>query len=85
MSGEENYKETGQYAYEAYGRAVEWTNFNGEPMRPWHDLTAHVKDAWREAAHAAIRYGWDEHGVLRSPGRHSYDVPPGWQHIEEHD
>lgn len=52
-------KETGQLAYEAYRLAK--GGYDVEIiMEDWYRLTPYEQDAWREAAHAAIRKGWVE-------------------------
>lgn len=53
------YKETGQLAYEAYRRAKGGYDIE-IIMEEWHRLSLYEQDAWREAAHAAIRKGWVE-------------------------
>ena len=50
---EPSYKETGQYAFEAYARVA------GD-MRSWAQLGTREQDAWREAAHEVFRRGWRE-------------------------
>lgn len=76
------YKETGQYAYEGYANAVNWTNYAGQPMPKWDSLPEKIQDAWREAAHAVFRHGWQE--AVREPdrGRHANDIPADWKHVD---
>lgn len=42
----------GEVAYTAYGNAVEWKNFQGGPMPPWHEQVQFIRDAWEAAARA---------------------------------
>lgn len=64
------FKETGQHAYEAYARAK--GNHDGEIiMKTWRELGPFEKQAWRDAAHAAIKWGW--------LNRHSESSPPAPQ------
>ncbi len=70
MSGK--HKETGQYAYEGYASAVGYRNYQGGLMPRWAELPGEIKNAWREAAHAVMRYGW------QSPD--PPEVPQGWEH-----
>lgn len=63
-------KETGQLAYEAYATAKRWKDNGGFDMWTWNLLDAREQDAWRAAAHAAIKLGW----VDSASGRHA--VPP---------
>jgi hypothetical protein len=76
MSGERRYKETGQYAYEAYAAAVGYRNYQGGTMLRWDDpaFPEQVRHAWREAAHAAIKYGWQ--------GENAPETPEGFKHVE---
>ncbi len=54
------HKETGQYAYEAYANAV--SPSAGYRVQ-WDELPEEIRDAWREAAHAVMRYGL-RNGIL---------------------
>jgi hypothetical protein len=64
-----DYKETAQYSYEAY-RDVKGGRDGEYLMWHWSELSPLEQDAWREAAHAAIRHGWDE--AAKAPaGRHA--------------
>lgn len=38
-----------QKAYEAYGDAVGWVNYQGKPMPQWEGLTEIIQDAWGAA------------------------------------
>jgi hypothetical protein len=40
----------GQRAYEAYGDAVGWRNYEDKPMPAWIYLTDKVRDGWTAAA-----------------------------------
>jgi hypothetical protein len=40
----------GQVAYHAYGRAVDWLNFQGDSMPPWDKLPDRIRAAWEAAA-----------------------------------
>lgn len=55
----DEYKETGQLAYEAYRKAKGGLDRSFVLME-WDQLSEYEQDAWREAAHAAIRKGWVE-------------------------
>jgi hypothetical protein len=72
MSGK--HKETGQYAYEAYAAAVNYRNYQGGMMPQWLELPEEIRNAWREAAHAVMRYGW------QSP--EPPETPRGWERVE---
>lgn len=39
-------------AYDAYGRAVGYKNFQGKPMPEWDQLGEKVKAGWRAASHS---------------------------------
>lgn len=45
----------GQIAYTAYGKSVDFTAFNGEPMPMWHELDDRRRQAWINSA----RVVWD--------------------------
>lgn len=42
-----------QQAYQAYGEAVAWKNYRGDPMPRWADLPEAIRLAWKAAAEAA--------------------------------
>lgn len=70
-------KETGQYAYEAYAKRKGWRTNDGFDMWSWELLHADEQDAWREAAHAAIREGWVEAAPAEpAHGRHASQPLP---------
>ena len=39
-------------AYAAYGKSVDFKNYQGLPMPEWDDLTGAIQEAWRMAAQA---------------------------------
>jgi hypothetical protein len=41
-------------AYEAYGKATDYKNYQGLPMPEWDDLTDTIRGAWRAAALAVV-------------------------------
>jgi len=67
------HKETGQYAYEAYANAV--SPSAGYRVQ-WDELPEEIRDAWREAAHAVMRYGWQDPDPPQAQ--------QGWEHKEWH-
>lgn len=71
-------RETGQLAYEAYARMKGWRGSDGYDMWAWEQLSSEEQEAWREAAHAAIRLGWVEAQPKAHPhhwGRHAQSPP----------
>ena len=47
--------ELGRIAYEAYGEALDWQTFAGDPMPSWDEQDPGLKDAWDAAAQAVAR------------------------------
>jgi hypothetical protein len=41
-------------AYEAYAEHQEWTNDQGNPIPPWHEVPQDIKDAWTHAVDTVI-------------------------------
>jgi hypothetical protein len=41
-------------AYQAYGDAVEWKNFRGEPMPRFDELPDRIRLAWQKACEAVV-------------------------------
>lgn len=39
-----------QIAYSAYGRKVDFKNYQGNPMPMFHELPPNIRDAWIAAA-----------------------------------
>ena len=44
--------EAGRIAYNAYGRAVRFRNFQGDPMPDWGSLSDEIQKGWTMAARA---------------------------------
>lgn len=42
----------GRVAFEAYGDAVSWTAYNGQPMPQWPEVSEAIREGWRSAAMA---------------------------------
>jgi hypothetical protein len=47
-------KPLGQVAFEAYAGHVGWVNHVGKDIPPWDDLPFLIRQAWEEAACAAV-------------------------------
>lgn len=45
----EEEKSPAQRAYEAYGKYVNWRNYEGKPMPPWEGLELVTQGAWTAA------------------------------------
>jgi hypothetical protein len=50
----------GAIAYAAYGQAVDYKNFRGEPMPHFDDLPEQIKEGWLVAAEAVLREYHDD-------------------------
>ena len=46
--------ELAQHAYDAYGQAVGWLNYRGDPMPKWENLPPAIQAAWRAATQAIV-------------------------------
>lgn len=51
--------ERAKAAYAAYGEAVGWKNFRGDPMPQFHQLPEAIQKAWDSACEGALRH-WME-------------------------
>lgn len=47
-------RELAMLAYQAYGKSVDFKNYQGLPMPVWGDLTPAIQQAWVEAAKEAV-------------------------------
>lgn len=54
---EKGLEDYAKIAYEAYGKKVDFKNFEGKPMPKWEDLTPLIRDAWKEAITAVVNAG----------------------------
>lgn len=45
---------SGEIGYRAYGEAVEWKNYLGQPMPAWDELPDAIRTAWDRAAYAIV-------------------------------
>lgn len=57
-------EELAQTAYDAYGKAVDYKNYRGEPMPSYPDLGGRIQAAWRAAADAVTLALADAHPKL---------------------
>jgi hypothetical protein len=64
----EEHKETGQIFYDSWVASLGW-QFRGIQLPPWGGLYQGEQDAFRLAAHEAIKKGWAE-AAPSPPGRH---------------
>jgi hypothetical protein len=46
--------ELAKHAYDAYGGAVGWLNYRGDPMPKWEDLPVAIRTAWRISTQAVV-------------------------------
>lgn len=46
--------EAGRLAYNAYGQAVRFRNFQGDPMPDWGSLSDPIRNGWIQAAKAVV-------------------------------
>lgn len=44
--------EAGRIAYQAYGQATRFRNFQGDPMPDWGSLSDQIQNAWAASARA---------------------------------
>lgn len=54
----------GRIAYTAYGRTVQFKNWQGDPMPSWPELPMHIREAWIVSANVVWDLATTGHATL---------------------